>query len=405
MGLINYKSIFQNIINHKRGRFFLLDYGADQLGISIFAYNEVLKKLGINRIPRINNFVLLTALAEKEFLEKYKIGIRWLYAKPSKESRKLLEKYDKVCNINAEEEIKRGYVSGGIGNYFIDEWGVKWKRSAYYFEMVEHPLEGKSFEDIKKYKFPDPTDELRVENLYEELVQYYAENPNYVVSLCQSYGGLLETALWLRGFQDFFIDIGTNSKECNYLLDALKEYFIEWNRKYLSAVKGNVDVVAIGDDYGMQESMLLSPEIWRKQIKSRYKELISDIKSKYKNINWLHHSCGAIFPIIEDLIEIGVDILNSIQPKAKGMEPIKLKEEFGKRITFSGGIDIQELLPFGTPEGIRKEVLRILDILSVDGGFIIGPSHNIQARTPAENIIAFYDAVNEYAGNNKIFDK
>lgn len=136
-----------------------------------------------------------------------------------------------------------------------------------------------------------------------------------------SYGGLLETVLWLRDYQDFYIDIGTNSRHCNYLLDKLKEYFVEWNRAYLSAVNGNVDIVAMGDDYGMQQGMIISPDIWRKQIKQRYADIISDIKNKYSNINWFHHSCGSIIPIIEDLIEIGVDILNPIQPKAKDMSP------------------------------------------------------------------------------------
>jgi len=309
----------------------------------------------------------------------------------------LIRQYKETFNIDVAAEIKGGYVSGGKGNFFIDEWGVKWKRSAFYFEQVEHPLQGKSFEEIKKYSFPDPTDPLRVENLKNELQSYLAEDPNYVIPLSQSYGGIFETALWIRGYTDFYVDLWNDSRECRYLLDGIKEYFIEWNRHYLSSVDGEVDIVAIGDDYGMQDRTLLSPQMWRKHIRPRYGELIDSIKSSYSHILLFHHSCGSIIPLIEDLIDIGIDILNPIQPTAKGMDPKKLKETFGERITFHGGIDVQKLLPFGSPAEIHGEVIRILDILSENGGYIVAPSHNIQAGTPAENILAFYDAVNEYA--------
>ena len=393
---INYKEIFNKIINHEKGRYFLLDYGGDQSAISIFVYYDILKQLGINKIPKINSLVQMTAYPEEEFLKRYNIGFRWLYPRPSKKTRKLNEIYKKTININIENEIERGYVSGGVGNFFIDEWGVKWKRSAYYFEMINHPLAGKKLTEIKKYEFPDPSDKLRVKNLNRDLKKFHNDDPNYVIALSQSYGGILETALWIRGFMDFYIDIGSNLKECHYLLDKIKEYFIEWNRNYLSSVKGNVDIVAIGDDYGMQDKMLLSREMWCKHIKPRYREEIEDVKRKYNHIKWFHHSCGSIYPIIEDLIDIGVDILNPIQPKAKDMEPERLKNDFGNKITFHGGIDVQELLPFKTQEEVEKEVIKRLDILSKNGGYIIAPSHNIQARTPIGNIITFYETINRY---------
>ena len=150
---INYKEIFNGIINHKIGRSFLLDFGGDQASVSIFAYKQFLNRIGINRTPKINSLVQLSSIPEKEFLEKYNIGFRWLYPKPSGNSKILLEKYKDTINIDIDAEIKRGYVSSGTGKIFEDEWGVTWKRSAYYFEMAKHPLEGKSFEEIKKYKW------------------------------------------------------------------------------------------------------------------------------------------------------------------------------------------------------------------------------------------------------------
>jgi uroporphyrinogen decarboxylase len=396
----NFKRELKRVMDHEEGKHFLLDFGGDQAAVSIFAYANVLKKLGIDRIPKINNFVQLSSMPEEEFLKRYNIGFRWLYPKPSGKMRALIEEYKDTFDLDVEKEIRKGYVAGGVGKFFVDEWGVKWKRSAYYFEQVEHPLEGKSYEDIKNYRFPDPEDTLKVEELRNELSAYLEENPYYVIPLSQSYGGLLETAMWIRGYTDFYLDIGTGSKECEYLLDRINEYFIVWNRHYLDSVDGKADIVAIGDDYGMQDRTILSPEMWRKYIKPRYGELINSIKSAYPDVNLFHHSCGSIYPIIDDLIEIGVDILNSIQPTARDMEPEKLKNRFGDRITFHGGIDVQNLLPFGTPREIKDEVKRRLDILAENGGYIIAPSHNIQAGTPADNIIAFYDAVNEYAAAN-----
>jgi len=393
---LNYKKIFKDIVEHKNNNIFMIDFGGDQASISIFAFSDVMKILGINKEPRVNNLVQLSSATEKEFSDKFNIGINWLYPKPSKKLRKLIERFKDVMNVDVKRELKQGYISGGKGSYFIDEWGVKWKRSAYYFEMVEHPLKGGSLEEIKNYKFPDPTDSLRVENLKKDLENCLNQNENFVISLSQSYGGILETALWLRGFTDFYIDIATNNKECRYLLDKIKDYFKEWNRNYVKAIEGKCDIIAIGDDYGMQDRMLLAPELWRKQIKPRYKELISDIKDKYTEIKWFHHSCGSIYPIIRDLIDIGVDILNPIQPTAKDMKPEILKKEYGNEITFHGGIDVQNLLPFKNPTLIREEVVRIIEILSRNGGLIIAPSHNIQANTPTENILAFYETAHKY---------
>ncbi|MCL5986346.1 MAG: hypothetical protein M1371_07245 [Actinobacteria bacterium] len=392
---MNYKEKFKKVLNHEKGNYFLVDYGGDQASISIFVYNEVLKKLGINRTPRINSLVQLSALPEDEFLRRYNIGLRWLYPKSSRKTLELKEIYKRAFNIETEKEILKGYVHGGTGDFFYDEWGVKWKRSAYYFEMVEHPLQGKSFEEIKKYCLPDPTDKLRVDGLKEELKKYYNENPNYVISLCQSYGGLLETALWIRGFTDFYIDIASNPQLTNYLLDSIEEYFLEWNKNYLTSVDGKVDIVAMGDDYGMQDRTLLSPEIWRNYVKNRYRNIIENTKSYYPDIKWFHHSCGSIVPIISDLVEIGVDILNPIQPTAKDMNPEDLKKKFGAKLTFHGGIDIQHLLMKGEPSEIKEEVKKVVKILSENGGYIAAPSHNIQANTPVDNIMAVYETLNE----------
>ena len=400
MNATDYRRRFRDIVEHAPGRHFMLDYGGDQACASIFTYAPLLRKLGVHRLPRVNNLVQLSALPEDEFLQRYDIGIRWFYPRPSHRDRDLAEQFSDAMNIDIEMELEKGYVSGGAGAWFRDEWGVTWKRSAYYFDQAEHPLSGKSFDEIRRYPFPDPTDPLRTENLAADLQRCLQENPNYVVSLSQSYGGILETALWVRGYADFYMDLASESPEGLWLLDFLTDYFLEFNLRYLAAVEGKVHVLAIGDDYGMQDRLLISPTLWRKHIKPRYARLLAAVKTLYPHIRVFHHSCGAIFPIIGDLAEIGIDILNPIQPAAKDMEPERLKRSFGGLLTFHGGIDVQQLLPFGTPEDIRAEVIRRLRILSADGGYIVAPSHNIQANTPLANVLAFYDAVKEFGAEH-----
>lgn len=390
----NYQERFEEILSHAPGKHFLLDCGGDQASMSIFVYKEFLKYLGVERLPQINSLVQLSAMPDKEFLEKYDIGFRWLYPKGSARVRK---RAACIADYTAEYYLEKGYVSGGSDVAFYDDWGVKWSRSAYYYEQVEHPLQGKSYDDVVAYDFPDPNDPLKTENLDQELAAFRKENKDYVVALSQSYGGLLETALWIRGYTDFYVDLASDSKECAFLLDAILEHFIAFNRNYLSAVEGDVQILAIGDDYGMQDRLLISPEAWRKHIKPRLQQLISSVKDQYSHIKIFLHSCGAVSELIDDFIEVGVDILNPIQPKASGMDPVVLKKKYGDRIVFHGGIDVQELLPCGSPQQVKDEVWRRLDILAENGGYIIAPSHNIQAGTPVENVIAFYNAVLEYS--------
>ena len=392
----NYKAIFNDIIHHKHGKYTMLDFGGDQAAISVFAYDKTLRSIGVNRAPKINSLVQLSALPEKEFLKKYDVGTRWLYPKASKRTRELNEEYSAVINVDVEKEIRSGFVMGNADRFFYDEWGVKWQRSAYYFEQVKHPLQDLTYQEVRNYEFPNPEDPLRLQGTLIELEEYQTENPNYVILFSQSYGGILETALWLRGFEQFYMDLSLNTKICDYLLDAITDYLVTWTAYFLRELKGRVDVVAIGDDYGMQDRMLMSPETWREKIKPRHKHFIESFKNKFSHTYMFHHTCGSVTPIVEDLIDNGVDILNPIQPTAKGMEPSELKSKFGRRITFHGGIDVQKLLPNAEPRRIREEVLRIMEILSEDGGYIVAPSHNIQAETPTENIISFYDAVMEF---------
>ena len=159
-------------------------------------------------------------------------------------------------------------------------------------------------------------------------------------------------------------------------------------------MKGKIDGVFVGDDFGTQQGLLISPEMWRKYVKTRYKKLISVIKSY--GLKYCHHSCGGIRPIIPDLIEIGIDVLHPIQPLAAGMNNKELSREFGKELTFYGGIDEQRTLPNGSPEDVKREVRERINTLGKYGGYIVAPSHAFQPDTPMENVIAVYEEVLGY---------
>jgi len=179
------------------------------------------------------------------------------------------------------------------------------------------------------------------------------------------------------------------------VLDKISEITNEMYRKYMQAVGNYVQVVVITDDQGTQNSLMISPKMFREFIKPRLKTLIETIKAN-ANVSVLMHCDGAILPIIEDLIEIGVDILNPIQTVVDGFEDTSsLKEEFGDRICFHGGIDVQQVLPNATPEEIRQEVARRICDLGRGGGYIIAPCHNINVDIPVENTLAMFDAAKE----------
>jgi uroporphyrinogen decarboxylase len=292
---------------------------------------------------------------------------------------------------------------------YVDEWGMRRRRTELYWEMVGFPLADAKVEDLPHYPWPDPHDPARVAgtsatpstgsgqwlsaSLAEEARQLYEET-NYALVADFLGGGIFEQALWMRGFERFMMDLVSDESFATTLMDILLELYIEFYGVYLEAVGPYVQIVALGDDLGMQTGPLISPELYRRLIKPRHKELYDFIHSRTE-ARIMHHTCGSVFPLVQDLIDVGVDILNPIQTSAQGMDPAALKREFGQQLIFHGGIDVQQMLPFATPARVREEVRRVGAILGQGGGYIFAPSHNIQADVPPENILAMYEAIQE----------
>jgi len=268
-----------------------------------------------------------------------------------------------------------------------NEWGMKFKNAGLYNEFYQFPLaNAETVADIKNYPFFDPNDESRF-TAARNTVNKYAGQFTIVADLeC----AIFETAWYLVGLEKFLLDLMLETPYLNALLDKVMEINIITGKKLIEA---GADILWAGDDFGSQEGLIMSPEIWRKAFKPRIAIMFNEFRKIKPDIKLAWHSCGSILPIIPDFIEIGLDILNPVQPLAKGMEPHYLKNTYGNDLVFFGGIDVQHLLPHSSPETIKNEVTRIANILGKNGGYLLAPAHNIQDDTPTENILALFDAV------------
>ncbi len=199
----------------------------------------------------------------------------------------------------------------------------------------------------------------------------------------------------MRGYEKMFADLANNLEFAEALMDKLLELYKGFWSNFLSAVGPYVQTVYFTDDIGGQSSMMISPDTFRQLIKPRLASLIDHIKSE-ADVKFMYHTDGTVTPVIEDIIEMGVDILNPIQTSAMGMETAVLKELYHGRLCFHGAIDVQQMLPFSTPEEVRYDVARRTYDLARGGGYIIAPCHNIGSDVPPENIETLYEAAQEY---------
>ncbi|MCL5070016.1 MAG: hypothetical protein M1308_03850 [Actinobacteria bacterium] len=277
---------------------------------------------------------------------------------------------------------------------FADEWGIKFRDIGDYIEMIYHPLKDATINDLETFNWPDFSDSSRTEGLRDKAKWLY-ENTDFALATGSVGGRIFEQAQWLRGMQTFFEDLLINQDFAEALMDKLLQLQKQFFDLYLDAVGDYIEVICMGDDLATQNSLLLSPQTFRKMIKPKLSELYSHVKKKTK-AKIMHHSCGSVFPLIDDLIEIGVDILNPVQPLAKDMNIENLKKKYGKNICFWGGIDEQKLLPFGNLQDITEEVGRLIKIFGRDGGYILAPAHNIQSDVKPENIIRLYEIAADY---------
>ena len=273
---------------------------------------------------------------------------------------------------------------------YVDEWGIGWGSVEYatpfgvgrYTEMTHHPLADDSA--IDRYQPPDPN---RPELYHEaEWVLRTFKDEYWIVGVTVT--TMFECAWGLRGYERMLSDFALNPDLAEHLLDIPYHYHLAAAKKLAHM---GVDMIWIGDDVGAQNAMLISPKMWRKFLKPRMANFIAELKTINPQIKVAYHTDGVVYPIIPDLIEIGLDVLNPVQPAS--MDPVRLKKEYGDSLCFWGSIDEQHTLPFGSAADVKAEVLTRLKTLGKDGGLIMGPTHHVQLDTPLENFWGMVDTI------------
>ncbi len=291
--------------------------------------------------------------------------------------------------------------SGGLHHTdkaFPDFWGVPRKlvKNEYgvYSEIAGYPLaDAITVSEIEAYPWPKQ-EWFDTSTIGEQLANADRAEPRWINY--HRAGKLFELAWTFRGMEQGLLDLVVNPGLVQAILDQILAFYIELAKRVIQAGGGRIDMVTIGDDVGTQRGMMISPEVWRNVIKPYLRKLIKAFHEM--SVKVMYHSCGSIIPIIEDLIEIGVDVLEPLQPKADGMDPAFLKSKYGDRLCFHGGIDEQDLLPHGSPEQVKQEVEQTCKTLGRNGGYIVMAAHAFQPDIPCENIVAMYEAVDKAHG-------
>ncbi len=381
MSEITSRERLEKTLNHEEPDRIPLGFDAHCCGIHIKTYRKLREHLGLDpEKARVSDRIQQLGHLDQDFKKKINNDVEGIYSSPP-------------SGWEFERKDRDKYWE------FTDEFGITWrmpKDGGFYYDMWDHPLQdADSIKDIEELEFYDPRDPARFEDIAEQfaraarLKKAPVFNPNT--------GGIFEMALWLRGFEEFYQDMILNPGMAEALLDKALEYKKKFWEKALEAAGEEILVVAEADDIASQDSLLVSPDMYRKFVKPRHKELFSHIKSQAKTKAYIwYHSCGAVKRLLPDLIEEGVDIINPVQLSAADMNAEELKKEFGRDLVFwGGGIDTQKALPNYSPEEVKEATKRNIENLAPGGGFVFAPVHNVQADVPAENFLAMLEGFEE----------
>jgi len=296
---------------------------------------------------------------------------------------------ESVCKRNRERETHSDC---------IDSWGSGQMEitPGNWFPGI-HPLaEAKTIEDLESYRgWPDMSDPSRVAHV-RETARRLAEENQFAIMATPWLLFPFERAHAMQGMEPYLLNMAMDPDFARAMLEKIADYCKQLMGHFLEELGDNVDIIKIGDDLGTQNSLLISPKMYRDILKPIHADFISFIKARTK-AKILFHSCGDVAPLIGDFIDIGVDILNPIQTSTGSISDLpSLKKKFGKNIVFCGGIDSHRILPFGSVEEVRQEVRRVMQALGPGGGCMIGAVHTVMNDVPPENILAMVDAVEEF---------
>jgi len=346
------------------------DLGGRVASLNTSAYLELKHHLGYGDQLSTESVTFLNTIGEidERVLETFDVPLRRVYLRPP-----------------ASFELRTD-----PSGMFYDEWGVGYQPAGEYNERIFHPLAEANLADLETYSWPNPHDPSRTAGLADQASQLY-EQTDFALAAGHISAGIFQDCWNLRGMEQFFIDMALNPDFANTLLDKVAEIHIGMWNLFLDVVGDYVEIVETADDLAGQEKLLISPQMYKEMIKPRHAALNEAIRAK-TDAKIFYHSCGALMPLIDDLIEIGVQVLNPIQPLAGHMDPDDLFARYGDQLIFHGGLDVQTLLPNGTALEVKDHVQRYLKSLGTER-YIMAPANSVQPDTPPENIVAAYRAL------------
>jgi uroporphyrinogen decarboxylase len=255
--------------------------------------------------------------------------------------------------------------------------------------IVSHPLRGASIAEIASFKWPDPYNSARFEGVKETAKQYKTETDFAVGMYKATLLGVFDLCCTMKGMDQFLMDLMIDQENAKALLERVYQFTYGVYELFLDEVGEYVDVVEFNDDLGTQDNLIIPPDLYRDFIKPWHAKLVELFRKKAKNAKILLHACGSVYDIIPDFIEIGIDILNPVQPHANKMDTKRLKEEFGDKICFQGGIDLQRAM-IGSQADVKEEVHARISSLGPGGGYVFSTANNIGNDIPSENVFTLY---------------
>jgi uroporphyrinogen decarboxylase len=348
--------------------------GAAGSSLHISKYEELKAHFGVEGPTTLGNKWVQSVVVDEPILQVLDIDFRYLSMGAS----------DSRPEVDAGKDAYR------------DEFGIlrRMPQGGLYYDVVEFPLSGAiTVRDIVNFPWPDPTDPGYTRGLRDRALALRDSTDCAIV--LQLASPFVHTTQFLRGFEDWFMDIVGDPKLATALFEATVEVSAAKVAAVMKEVGDLVDIVITADDLGFQNGPIVSPDTYRQLFKPWHKKFFAAIKDNSPAfINF--HCCGAISELLDDLIDIGVDAVNPVQVAAHGMDSAELAARFDGRVTFWGAIDTQQVLNNGTPEDVRAEVRRRFTDLAPGGGYILSAVHNLQPDVPLENILAMYDEANEF---------
>ena len=363
-----------------------LDLGSTQVtGIHVIAYQKLRQALGLPSVkPQPYDSIQGLAVPDEDLIARLGVDVHGMNPLNSHNW--------KVIETEIQDEK-----SGELYWSYHDEWGITHRKprpDGLYFSLWQAPLDKPELtsQDIIKHAWPRMDDPQRIAGLREKAEAYRAAG--YAVVLKDPFAGIFEMAQRIVGMENLLMMMASDAALAGVLFDRLTELKLEFWDMALSGLGDVVDVISHADDYGTQVSQIISPRMFRQQIKPRWQAVFDRVRILAPHARRFFHSCGNVRPLIPDFIEIGVEILNPVHIRATGMEPAALKRDFGDALSFWGGaVDTQGVLPYGTPQEVRDDVKRNIEALAPGGGYVFNTVHNIQADVPVENIIAMYETL------------